>query len=618
MKKAITITLFIFSAFAQLWAQNGASKKHFKLPLAGQSFPSEKNADYFPLLKRIEAPFPGGSSEQAKLNQLKQELAKHYTAPQGEIKKVDSTAASPWFGTNFQSNNVINGVPNDNDMAISNDGKVVSVINSNIYMHDENGTVLQSISLDSWSNSLGISGSKFDPRTLYDPIHDRFIIACLNGFTDSTSYIILGFSQTNDPTAGWNLYALPGDPNNDSLWTDYPIMALTSKELFLTGNLLYNDQPWQTGFNQSICWQIDLDDAYSGNALNSDLWFNVQFGGAPIRNLCPIQGGSAPGGPNLYLLSNRNFASSNDTVFIMEITDTIGAAGAQFIVDYGVSNTPYSLSPNAMQAFNQQLATNDARWLDGFIENGNIQFVGNCRDATTGRAGFYHGIVTDITGNRTVTGKVLGNSNGDYGYPAIGWMGMASGSDESLIAINYCGNTNSFHPGCGAIYYDGINEYSPLVVCRTGVSYINAISGTDRWGDYTGIQTRYNNPGEVWIGATFGKSNHQPGTWIAAYHNPSIVGQELGDEIQGFSAEAFPNPTQDMIFVEFEIENDRFLDLSIFSADGQLIKTLVKDRIRSGKSQIHFSTAPLSAGTYFLRISDNGKVLKSEKIIKIQ
>lgn len=614
MKKLIAVLFAPALLFGNAWAQGSAQSMTMALPHPVTVNVAAVNEDYFPLLQRTEAPFPGGNSEKARIEALKAGLDARYGQGNGHAK-VDSTAPSPWFGVNFQSNNVINGVPNDNDMAISNGGKVVSVINSNIYMHNEDGSALANISLDAWSNSLGITGSKFDPRALYDPIHDRFVISCLNGFTDSTSYLIVGFSQSNDPTGNWNLYALPGDPLQDSLWTDYPIMALTENELFITVNLLYNDQPWQTGFNQSICWQLSLDSAYAGNTLANTLWYNIQFGGAPIRNLCPIQGGSAPAGPNLYLLSNRNFASSNDTVFIMEITDSLNGPSPQFLVDYKLSNQPYGLAPNAVQILSQQLATNDSRWLDGFIENGNIQFVGNSIDPATGRPGFYHGIVADVAGARTVTGRVLGHPVGSYGYPAIAWMGMQGGSDEALMAINYAGTTNVYHPGCGAIYYDGIGDYSPLVVCRSGASYINAITGIDRWGDYTGVQTRYNNPGEVWMAATFGKSDRTPGTWVAAYHHPSIVSNTETLPKEDFGM-AFPNPSQDMTYFEFELEEAKFLEIALYDGQGRLVKMLVRDLVRSGKNRIHFSLNPLASGTYFLKVSENGQSLHTSKIVK--
>ncbi len=599
------------------FAQMGGTSQRMRFPIQGTVNLSAVQADYQPLLVRLEAPAPDGNSEKAKLALYKQQLAGQRQAPQLNALKVDSTAPSPWVGVNFQSNQVINGVPNDNDMAISNGGKVISVINSNIYVHEANGASFGNLSLDAWAAPLGLSGSKFDPRALYDPVHDRFVIVCLNGYTDSTSYVIMGFSQTNDPAGVWNLYALPGDPDNDSLWTDYPIMALNEHELFLTGNLLYNDQPWQTGFNHSICWQIDLDSAYAGGTLDTRLWSNVNFGGAPVRNLCPIQAGSTSTGTNMYLLSNRNLTTGNDTVFIMEITDTLNAPGVQFLVDYGISNMQYSLPPSGLQQFNHRLATNDARWLDGFVENGNVQFVGNTRDSSTGRAGFYHGMITDITGARTVTGKVIGNPNGDYGYPAIAWMGMNSGDDDALLAINFAGTTVAQSVGCGGIYFDGLGGYSPLVIAKRGVSYINAINGDERWGDYTGVQRKYDANGVVWMAATYGKSNHQPGTWVAEFNHPSIVGIGPAPLADGFDATVYPNPTPDMLYVEFSLEADAFLDISIWDAQGRKVKTLVRDLVRAGTNRLSCSTAPLAAGVYHLRIMDGERVLGNERIVRV-
>jgi Secretion system C-terminal sorting domain len=616
MKKIYLLPLMLLLC-GTAWTQSGATSQKMRIPLGGTVDVQAQQADFEPLLVRVEAPAPDGRSEKARIAAIKQHLATQRHAPQPATQKVDSTAPSPWIGTNYQSNQVITGVPNDNDMAIGNDGRVVSVVNSTLFFHSASGSLLSYRSLDAWAAPLGISGSKFDPRALYDPTHDRFVIVCLNGYTDSTSLVIVGFSQTNDPGGAYNLYALPGDPNNDSLWTDYPIMALSGQELFLTGNLLYNDQPWQTGFHHSICWQIDLDSAYAGGTLDTRLWSNVNFGGAPVRNLCPIQSGSAPSDNNMYLLSNRNLTLGNDTVFIMEITDTLNAPGVQFLVNYGISNAPYSLPPSAVQSANNLLATNDARCLDGFIENGNIQFVGNTRDASTGRSGFYHGIITDITGARTVTGTVIGNPTGDYGYPAIAWMGMNAGEDAALLAINYCGPTIPLSPGCGGIYYDGLGGYSPLVVAKRGVTFINALVGEDRWGDYTGVQRKYDEAGVVWMAATFAKSNHDPGTWIAEFHHPSIVAINPPPFADGFEATVYPNPTADMVMIEFALEADAFLDISIWDAQGRKVKTLVRDRVRAGTNRMSCATAPLAAGVYFLRILDGDRVLATKRIERL-
>ena len=610
--------LVLFLACGLLFPSLLRAQSHapMRIPRAGTVVLREIRGDFHPALQLLEAPAPDGDSEKAMVARMKEELSLKYANKAGNTGSILGGAPDPTLGRNFRSNNTIQGVPNDNDMAISNGGMVVSVINSNIWIHDQQGNALASnVSLDAWSLALGINGSKFDPRALYDPIHDRFIVACLNGFTDSTSWVIVGFTQTNDPTGGWNLYALPGDPRGDSLWTDYPIMALSQHELFLTANLLYNDQPWQTGFQRSLCWQLDLDSAYAGATLPSVLWDSVYFGGRPVRNLCPIQAGSMPSGPGMHFLSNRNLTAGNDTVFLMQITDTIGAPGAQFTVSALQTNVQYALPPNAIQSFSLAMATNDARWLDGFIENDMIQFVGNTLDTTTGRAAVYHGIIRDASTVPTLEGKIIGNPNGDFGYPGIAWVGMAPSSNEALIGLNYLGPNSQNFAGCGGIYFDGATQYSGLVVAKAGTGYINALTGLDRWGDYMGVQTRYNAPGVAWIAGTWGQASHNPATWIAEFSNPAIVAQEL-PIVPGEPAIAYPNPALDIVNFEFALAADEFLEISLFDAQGRKIRVFLKDRVRAGNNRFSFSVEPLAAGAYLLVLDGQDGTSIQKKILK--
>jgi hypothetical protein len=595
-------------------AQQVNRPSHFHFPKAAEITVSDIQADYFPKLQLLEAPAPDGGSERAAVARMKEEMAARYTDGTSPASKAAMTAPSPWMGDNFRSNINWEGVPNDNDMAVSNGGKIVSVINSSIWMQDTAGTALATVSLDAWAAPLGLTGDKFDPRALYDPVHDRFILTCLNGFTNSTSYVIVGFSQTNDPTGAWNLYALPGDPRGDTLWTDYPIMAITPHELFLTANLLFNNQPWQTGFSRSLCWQIDLDGAYSGS-LDVNLWDSVYYGNRPVRNLCPIQGGSMPSGNGIYLLSNRNLSPTNDSLWIMRIGDTIGAPGLQMTVTLAQTNVAYGMPPNALEQFNQQLATNDARWLDGFIENDRIQFVGNTLDPSTGRAGIYHGIIRDVSTNPVVEGHIIGNPDGSYGYPGIAWMGMTPSSHEALIGLNYVGTTPQHHPGCGAIFYDGQSDYSERVVARAGSGYLNALSGSERWGDYFGIQRRYNQSGVVWIAGTWAQTNRQQATWIAEFHHPAIVGTTAPQPQP--SASTAPNPFTHRVVLEFSLPEDDFVEVALYDLAGALQRVFVRDRARAGLNRFTFSTEPLAAGAYMIRVTTEGGLSFSERVVKL-
>ncbi len=587
-----------------------------QVPLGGTLNVNEIEDDYHPQLRRLEAPHPGGESYRSYLEQVKAQLPQlRPIEPGASGNRAAGGAADPWLGTNFNGNSYIDGVPNDNDMAINNDSAIVSVINSNIFWFNTSGAGIGpgSSSLDAWAAPLNLSATKYDPRALYDPIHDRFIIVCLNGFDNTTSEIVVGFSQSGDPTGGWNLYALPGDPNNDTLWTDYPIMALNEHELFITGNLLRNGEPWQTGFDRSLCWQIDLESAYSGSTLVTRLWDNFSFGNGRIRNLCPVQGGSSPVGTNMYLLSNRNFDVANDTVFYMEITDTING-NPTLNVNFGLTDVDYGMPPNAVQQFTQLLQTNDARWLDAVIENGNIQFVGNCLAPSTGFCGVYHGTITDIANNPVVTGTILTDSILEYGYPAIAWAGMAPGSEEMMILANYTGTTT--RTSYGLFYYDPVDGYSQLVRAREGQSYINVITGVDRWGDYSGLQTKYDQPGYVWAAATWGRFNRQGGTWIAEYRHPTLVSNEAPKPVA--EVKTFPNPVTDRVVVEFTVDADVMGEIFLTDATGRVVRTFIKDRLRSGLNEFHFSTEPLAAGLYYLTVKADGVILATKKIVKAQ
>ncbi|MCD8529156.1 MAG: hypothetical protein LRY27_04185 [Chitinophagales bacterium] len=113
-----------------------------------------------------------------------------------------------------------------------------------------------------------------------------------------------------------HIYSLPGNPFNNNAWSDFPMIALNNQDFFVTVNHINSDSAsWQTGFMQSVIWQVDKASGYQGATLQSKIHSNVQFGGKPIRNLLPVKGGLSLKDEEMYFISNRNFDFSNDTFF---------------------------------------------------------------------------------------------------------------------------------------------------------------------------------------------------------------------------------------------------------------------------------------------------------------
>lgn len=527
------------------------------------------------------------------------------------------------LGQNYVGNPWGLSTPNDNDLAISDSGYVVSVINTNIYIRNTKTDSVSPIkSLNAFTSPINNLHQEFDPKVMYDPKMDRFVLMCMVGFVDSTSKMIIGFSQSNNPTGNWNLYVIPGNPLNNNLWSDYPMIAMTEKELFLSVNLLTNNSSWQTGFVETLVWQMKKDSGYAGLPLSSTLHSNIQYNGKAIRNLCPAKGGSQLYSPNMYFVSNRNFASQNDTVFLVNVTDVIGSPNNTVTVKAIVSSQSYYFPPGGRQSLaSQTLATNDARNLGAFYENNKIQFVSNTNNPANNQVSVYYGIIDNPSAISPIaSGYIIPNDTVDFGYPNISYAGNSSSDNTAIINFNH--SSNKIYAGCSAIKADAAGNFSNVLRIKNGLNYINLLtSGLERWGDYSGSQRKYNNPGEVWISGyySYSYSSSRP------YAHRAYVAQLVKDEslFAGLPAtnpletpitKVYPNPAIDMFSVELNLNSPEYLSFELYNANGQLVSVLLKDWVKVKQNVFSFSTHNLSKGLYVLTVNGTSTHI-SKKII---
>jgi hypothetical protein len=590
--------------------------KRFVIPKAGVTNLSDSRPDFFPSLLITEMPKQGAKKPEnySFAPAIPVPLARPTNSLLGLVK-----------GQSFSANPFSVSTPCDNDVAISDSGFVVSTANTNIYFRNTStGQNFPAKSLAGFTNPINNYHREFDPKVIYDPEADRFIIMCLVGTVDTTSKIIVGFSQTSNPTLGWNLYTLPGDPLNTGHWSDYPMVSLTKKDFYLSVNLLYNDSSWQTGFVQTLIWQIDKEQGYQGQALTSDLHSNIKHNGRFIRNLCPAKGGSQLYGPNMYFVSNRNLASQNDTVFLVNVTDTTGAPSNTVTTKALVSNLPYYFPPDGRQPIStQSLATNDCRNLGAFYENNSIQYVHNTANPANGRVTVYHGVINNISSpNPVVTGNLLPNDTMDFAYPNISYSGLSAQDNRSTITFDH--SSVKVFPGVSAIHSDGAGNYSSILRIQNGSQYVNLLtSNLERWGDYSGSQRRYNKPGEVWMSGYYGYNFNGSfpfahGTWIAQLTNSINPVDETGIPSQGSVDEGlsvYPNPASDLFSVDIHLSSPEYLNIELLDQQGRSLHVLLRDWVKGLDNLFTFSTRDLSKGIYLLRITGNKGTSITRKVV---
>jgi hypothetical protein len=610
----LLLVCITFSATAQYRKTDGQSGKPQTLRMV-----DPQRADYFTSLVHLDQhPLPAAEYGYKKtaLNEARAKWEAENTKPTSS--KPTATAPDPIIWKSFAGNSS-NGIPNDNDIAVSNNGTVVSVVNSNMRILDDTGKVLNTISVSSFFTPLGPYNYISDPRVLYDPVHDRFILVCFSGALSTTSTILVAFSQTNNPAGAWNAYTLNGNTFNDSTWSDYPIIAINDKDLFLTFNQVRDNVSWTIGFKQSVIWQINKADGYNAVPINYTLWDSLTWGTTMLRNICPAKNQSTTPSNNMYFLTVRNVASTNDSLFLTEITNSQVSGQATLVKRVLQMPIQYGFPPNARErkASNgqqQYLMTNDARVLAAVYENNQVHFGMNSLNPQYMNAGVLLGTIEQVSSaTPTIKAQIFSTATQEFGYPSMAYMGTSANDHRLLYTFSHC-YTDSF-PGTSVLYRNANGDFSNIVGVKNGTSIINQLADSnDRWGDYTNIQPVYNKPGRAYLAGSYGRLNIA-NTWIAAVDVAEWPTAINNVTPRSSGAEVYPNPLVDQRFtVRFTNPEQAQLQFYLIDQLGRKIP-LHNQPVKAGENEFSFYTGPLSAGTYIFHIASQQGVLHKQTLL---
>ncbi|MBL0052359.1 MAG: hypothetical protein IPP29_13020 [Bacteroidetes bacterium] len=205
---------------------------------------------------------------------------------------------------------------------------------------------------------------------------------------------------------------------------------------------------------------------------------NIQYGGKPLRNLCPAKGGSQLYGPEMYFLSNRNFTTGNDTIFLVKINDTINAPNQTVTVTLLLEiqhticllmlhNRTLIYLPPTMRVYWGHLSRTIKYNLHQIHLTPHLVLMA-----------FFHGVISSASTAPSLASAKYSNVNFDFGYPNISYAGSGPNDDRSIISLLFSSPT--VLPGFGAILFDGINDYSPITNIKDGLGYVNMLNGNER------------------------------------------------------------------------------------------------------------------------------------------
>ena len=520
-----------------------------------------------------------------------------------------TTLAAPALGTNFVG--LINGggnTPLDNTVAISNSGVIVAFVNHKIGYYNTSGTLTYSADLYAFINDATLVNNVCDPKVIYDNQADKFIFyAQTCDATSANSFVIIGFSVSNDPTAGWNISEFTGNPLGDASWFDYPKIGISNDELFVTGNLFYE----AGGFNESVIYQFNKAQGYAGTSVTWQYWSGIT-GAFTILPASFGQTGSY--GPGIFLVSTAGATSGSTNINLFEITNNIASTTA-VLNHYNVSTTSYSTPGDASQlGTTRKLNTGDCRALDGFYLNGTVHFVFH-KDAGSGYSGLvYNRVNTTAATNVSTVFSNVGTT--DLCYPAIASSSSTATDGSVIIAYNESGST--INPRTCAVACDNSLTWSPPLVVKNGDGYVHyswATSATDRWGDYTGMCRKFNaSAPEAWMAGMYGTASHIWFQWIAKLTN-GVQTEVAVATPENMNMKVYPNPVVENYDVVFSLKERQQVSMSLVDMQGKIVADLFTGIAEPGENMFSFNKASLLPGTYTIYIKGTSSILKNEKII---
>jgi hypothetical protein len=408
---------------------------------------------------------------------------------------------------------------NDNNVSIPPDtygavgpNHLMTTLNSEFRIQNRSGTVLSTVSIESFFNPVGGLASKpFDPRVLYDPYSQRWVIVACDDRRSNQSSLVLAASQTNDPTGNWNLFRVQLGSATD--WLDYPSMGFNKD--WITINVNQFDFASTGNFTGTNTYAFKKADLYANVAATHTKLFSSSIGGTLVPTLTydnTLNG--------MYLL--QHFSGANGQIKLYALTGLIGSETLSLVstINAPGGNT-WSFSTSVddfapQSGTTRKIMTNDARMQSAVYRNGSVWGTQNAfLPATNPTRSAVQWWQLTTTGTVTQFGRIDDpNGQNFYAFPSIAvnsrgdaMVGYTRFSSAQFASANY---TYRFAN-------DPLNTMRQDTVLKAGEDPYNKDfgNGRNRWGDYSNTVVDPLNDIDMWTIQQYAATANPPGSSAA-------------------------------------------------------------------------------------------------------
>src|SRR5256714_4203705 len=385
----------------------------------------------------------------------------------------------------------------------------VQAVNTSVGIYDKaTGAALATFTFDSlWANAnTGTpcdSQNGGDPTVVYDPQHDRFIVADFSwsDIQNGPYYECIAVSKTSDPVnGGWWRYAFRADDAAHPWFPDYPKMGIWPDGLYMTANMFdcFDSVCNNATYQEARAYALNIDDLVSGAPLRSV----VADTNANHFSLLPgnYRGTPPPAGrPNLMVAESQ-------TAYAWEVykfhPDYTNPSSSTFTGPINVSQASYvSAADPVASAGNDVDTLSDRAMMQNQYRNiGGVEslWVNHTVGPASGTLHTPTGLQwaqIDVTGGNVNTTPVQEQiyNNGADGLNRF--MGALAVDQVGNMAVGYTVESTSLAPDiryAGRLSTDALNslpltEVTMLPSIARSVQTGNCGGTCTRWGDYSAM-----------------------------------------------------------------------------------------------------------------------------------
>ncbi|RLD54672.1 MAG: hypothetical protein DRJ05_14215, partial [Bacteroidetes bacterium] len=212
----------------------------------------------------------------------------------------------------------VNGAAGPNHLMVT--------LNTSFRILDKQGNVISDISIGGFWAGLPGAGNVFDPKIMYDPYEDRWILVEPSSSDVGSSRLFVAVSENSDPTGNWFLYAFDSDPDNQ-YWFDYPSYGFNKKWITVSGNM------FGAGFGYNVLFVFDKAAIYNNAEEVSYTRFSLYDGFTIVPSIV-----YDPDLEDMYMVNNAGGNSGgNGSLNLWKVT---GELGNEEVLDLGLITTP--------------------------------------------------------------------------------------------------------------------------------------------------------------------------------------------------------------------------------------------------------------------------------------